>query len=143
MHIGLAGGVRAAEKGGHDAFVGLQSDQPQELRASAVEFLDNLLEPGLKRTIIPLVETTFADALGENLFEELRVRVPTEAECLRQLLGARDSALVLAALRVIVLRDDPAYVHEIAELVASPDPEIRAGAQDALRRFGYLDESPS
>lgn len=63
----------------------------QEQRINALEYLDNLLEPSLKKILIPLVETTLFDPMSVELVRQLNLHIPSEEECYRQLLEGNDA----------------------------------------------------
>ncbi len=67
----------------------IQSHQP-DFRANVIEYLDNLLEPGLKKVLIPIVETALLDAISEAAIRELNLKIPDEKQCYRLLLSSGD-----------------------------------------------------
>jgi AAA family ATP:ADP antiporter len=70
-------------------FQSIQSHQPQ-LRFNALEYLDNLLEPSLKKVLMPLVETASLDTISEEAIKMLNLKVPNEKECFAILLESDD-----------------------------------------------------
>ncbi|MDX1476461.1 MAG: Npt1/Npt2 family nucleotide transporter [Saprospiraceae bacterium] len=69
------------------------SSQKPDVQANALEYLDNLLDQGLKKVLIPLVETALLDALSEDALRSLKLRIPDEEECYRLLLDREDKEL--------------------------------------------------
>lgn len=108
-------------------FEGIRDRDP-DMRLNAVDLLDNLLEPNLRRKLLPLVETALADTVSDEALRRLSIEAPTEVDCLRALLRGRDEKIKLAALHwmaadrrlalpellQITLRDDSDRVREFA-----------------------------
>jgi AAA family ATP:ADP antiporter len=87
---------------------GLHSNLP-DLQMNALEFLDNLLEPGLKKTLIPLIETSMLETISEEAIKNLNLEVPNEMECLSLLLNEPDLKIKQSVLYLIEKLDDRAY----------------------------------
>jgi AAA family ATP:ADP antiporter len=119
------------------AYQSLVSDQP-DLRANAIEFLDNVLDTDLKRTLIPIVETALADRMIEQTILRLGVKIPSEIDAFALMLPEADADLQVQALELIARLNDPACAGLAAELMTIPHPRVRAAADALLRRFGYL-----
>lgn len=122
----------------HTAYLGVVGDGAADMRANALEFLDNLLDPGLKRIIIPLVETTMSEALIEDILERFDVVAPDRRECLGRLLRDNDLGLKTATLDVIGLSREESLVPDLGDLINHPDVGVRDAAARALRRIGVL-----
>lgn len=58
----------------YSAYLGIQKTGAPEVQASALEFLDNLLEPGLKRMIIPILETVIREVAPADLLKRFDIR---------------------------------------------------------------------
>ncbi|MEZ4687568.1 MAG: Npt1/Npt2 family nucleotide transporter [Bacteroidia bacterium] len=56
-------------------FEHIHSPQP-DLRDNALEYLENLLEPNLKKILVPLVETVLLDTISAQALEELHLSIP-------------------------------------------------------------------
>ena len=67
----------------------IKSKQP-EIRVNALEYLDNLLDLGLKKILMPIVETTLLESITEKAIQDLNLKLPSEAECLEMLLSSED-----------------------------------------------------
>ncbi len=118
---------------GDDIFViykGLHSKQP-ELRINALEFLDNLLQPGLKKVLIPLVETTMLETISEEAIKNLHLGTPGEYECFGMLLQGRDLKIKLAVLYLIAQLKNPKYLPLIQAHTDSDNEKIRSFARMA------------
>ncbi len=119
------------------AYLGIQSKQP-DLRMNAVEFLDNLLEPNIRKMIIPIIEAPPSDAMIDRILDQLGLKIPTEFEGLILLLGENDSSLQARALELIAHLKDERYLPFIGELVNSPDSKVRSNARRALKNLGFV-----
>ncbi|WP_372682588.1 Npt1/Npt2 family nucleotide transporter [Desulfosarcina sp.] len=119
------------------AYQGLVSGQP-DLRANAIEFLDNVLDTDLKRSLIPIVETALMDRMIEQTIARLGVKIPSEMDAFALMLPEADADLQIQALDLIAQLGDPAYAGLVAELMAMAHPRVRAAAGGLLQRFGYL-----
>ncbi|MCB9259083.1 MAG: hypothetical protein H6612_06955 [Ignavibacteriales bacterium] len=75
----------------------------EEMRANAVDFLDNLLEMNLKKMILPIVELKISEKLSAEILKQYKLKIPDETECFEDLLNSNDNKLILAAIKVIVL----------------------------------------
>ncbi len=64
----------------YSAYLGIQKTGAPEVQASALEFLDNLLEPGLKRMIVPILETVIREAAPADLLKRFDIRIPSRVE---------------------------------------------------------------
>lgn len=64
----------------YSAYLGIQKTGAPEVQASALEFLENLLEPGLKRTLIPILETVIRETTPADLLKRFDIRVPSRLE---------------------------------------------------------------
>ena len=115
----------------------LRSNKP-DLRINAVEFLDNLLEPNLKKYIIPIVETSMVDTVINRTLEQLGLRVPGEFESLVMLLNGEDSELQIVTLDLIARLRDPRYVTNLGNMMNKPDPRVKEMVKYALRNLGMM-----
>ncbi|NND34122.1 MAG: hypothetical protein HKN76_16160 [Saprospiraceae bacterium] len=81
-------------------FKSIQSHQP-ELRFNALEYLDNLLEPSLKKVLMPLVETALLDTISEDAIRMLNLKVPNEEECYAILMESGDDQVRFATQKLV------------------------------------------
>lgn len=121
----------------YNAYLGIRSDMPN-LRANAVEFLDNLLESGLKKVIIPLVESSMVDALISDIPANFDIEMPSEFECYLSLLSSDDQEVRVLMLKLIGYMKDDRYLPYLAELVDSPIPKVSKAAKLALKEIGVI-----
>jgi AAA family ATP:ADP antiporter len=115
-------------------YKGIQSKQA-DLRTDALEFLDNLLEPNLKKVLIPLVETAMMDTLSEKAIKHLKLKIPGEYECFARLLKGKDSRIALAVLYIIQQLDDPKYIPLVKIGLESQQEKVRDYAARTLARM--------
>ena len=84
----------------------IRNEDP-DIRISTVELLDNILEPGLKKVVISIVESAMQDQLSEDDFERLEVDVPSEISCYQSILNGNDQQLKAAVQKLIEAINDP------------------------------------
>ena len=133
-HIFRLLGLIFPQKDMYFAYLGLLSNK-QDLRANAVEFLDNVLDPRLKRQIIPLIEHSSTDALVTYAQENLKTTVPNDEGCLDMLLTHRDQWLRCCALFLIAHRKLLGYRTRVDELTRSNHPLVRETASYAQQHL--------
>ncbi len=122
----------------YNAYLGIKSNEP-DLRINAVEFLDNVMEPGLKRTLIPLIESSTMGGIADEALEQLGAdRGTKELPHLASILAGSDRELKIRVLYLIAQLRDDVYVPLIGELIDSPDSGLRKMAEFALQRMQYL-----
>jgi len=110
---------------------GIRSNKP-DIRASAIEFLDNLLEVNLKRVIIPIIETAMLDTISEEAMVNLKLKVPDEYECIEMLLEGKDVKIKLAVLYLISQLKDQKYKSIVKDYINSEDIKVKTFALKAL-----------
>lgn len=120
----------------YDVYQNLYSNA-SDLRTNAVEFLDNFLEPDLKKVIIPIIETSLINPVIDQAMAQLDLKVPGEYECLAMILSGGDSALQIQALELIGRLGSERFPLLIGGLINSPDPCVRQAAREALKNIGY------
>jgi AAA family ATP:ADP antiporter len=120
------------------AFVGLQSQVKGE-HDNALEFLENILKPGVRRLLLPLID-------GEVALEEkvelanriLGSSVESENDALRVLISTQDPWMKSCAAHLIGVLGLKYFQKELAEWASDADPLLRnkaKRAQDRLARF--------
>lgn len=100
----------------------------QNVRANAVEVLDNLLSNRLKRVLIPLVEEQPVEArlrAAQSLFQ-LQRRSPED--WLAELLKSRDPWLRVCALNETARRGLVSLAEPVRAALSDPDPVVRETA---------------
>lgn len=80
--------------------------QGSDLRANALEYLDNILEAGLKKILIPLVETALLDNVSAEAIRELNIKIPGEEECYQLLLSQGDEEVKIAVQKLLKLLEE-------------------------------------
>ncbi|MCB0705125.1 MAG: hypothetical protein KDC34_07435 [Saprospiraceae bacterium] len=84
----------------------IQSQQP-DLRANAIDYLDNLLDAGLKKILMPIVETAMLDSISEEAIRDLNLKIPDEMDCYKALLASKDEEVLLAVQQLISYLEAP------------------------------------
>ncbi|MDQ3016747.1 MAG: hypothetical protein M3R25_08555 [Bacteroidota bacterium] len=95
-------------------------DQDPDIRISAVELLDNILDPGLKKAVISIVESALLQQLSEDDLERLEVEIPSELSYYESLLQGKDDQLKMAVLQLIAAMKDPEFDH-LLQLASEDD----------------------
>jgi AAA family ATP:ADP antiporter len=103
------------------------------LRAHAIEFLDNILDPRLKRAVLPIVEGSYSETLPGDV--RLRFEFTSESERLEALLEVDDVWLKTCALYAIASIGETKPLWSIRQYTGHADPMVRETAEYALRRL--------
>ncbi|MCI0443079.1 HEAT repeat domain-containing protein [bacterium] len=127
-------GLRYSTEDMFSAYKGIVSDQ-SDLRANAVEFLDNILDRYLRRYILPIVEELHQGEALESIREEFGLEEPTQKKTLEDLLLGDDSWLRICALYVVSALDDKGCAPLVARLKDDLDPIVRETAVFALEHL--------
>ena len=120
----------------------LNSDK-ESIQVSGIEFLDNLLELSLKRLIIPLLDRRQRQ-VDEQKHAYVDIDLPRlrrqEFKSLRRTLRGRDTALKVAALRLVSTLRDPQYLPLLAHYATAGDAsrKVRLVAKEALEQLRAL-----
>lgn len=118
----------------HHAYEGIRSNKPDQ-RINAIEYLDNLLEPDLKRVLIPIVETTVLDDYSEESLRSLSLDIPSEKECFEMLLAGKDSRIKSAVLNLIEQLDEEEYIPVVRAHTGDEDDAIQTFAKNVLAKL--------
>ena len=122
----------------YHAYLGIKSNE-LDLRLNTVEFLDNVMESGLKRILIPLIETSTMGSIADEALEQLGLnREIEEFPHIASVLAGKDRELKIRALYLIAQMKDEAYVPLIGQLINNPDSGVRKMAEFALQSMKYL-----
>lgn len=121
-----------------DSIYQVMRSKKKETRLDAVEFLDNLLDGPVKRSIMPIVESTLMDDLVERTLEKFGLPIPSEFECLSLLLQNEDTALKKATLALVTILKDQKYVPYICALLSDSEKEMQEKAENSLRKMSIL-----
>ncbi|HEY0874472.1 MAG TPA: Npt1/Npt2 family nucleotide transporter [Vicinamibacterales bacterium] len=91
----------------HDAYVGIRSSNPL-VNANAVEYLENVLNPGLREVLLPLIDVHVSESERASLAEKV-VGPPLETSA--------------QAVAVLLASDDP-WLRSRAEIAANRPAEL-------------------
>ncbi|MCB9066422.1 MAG: HEAT repeat domain-containing protein [Calditrichae bacterium] len=127
-------GLRYRPRDMYNAYLGVVSNR-QDIRANAVEFLDNVLDTSLKRLIIPIVENNSLDALIEMSRREFAISELTEDECFEKMLASPDEWLKACTLYLIAELNETRFHEQVEALLTSSDPIVRETANYAMVRI--------
>jgi ATP/ADP translocase/HEAT repeat protein len=105
----------------------------RRVRAHALELLDNLLEPDIKRLVLPLLDEAQAERSRALAAGHYGLERRTPVECLRDLMGGPDAWLRVCAAAEASRRGLDALAPELAGLVFAPTALVRETALAALR----------
>jgi ATP/ADP translocase len=119
----------------HDAYVGVRSTNPT-VRDNALEFLDNVLKPSLRRLLLPLLDSQVTiDERISRANELVGAPLETAEQAASTLLASADpylracGAYAVGALRLHNLEG------ELQKLADVPDAILRDSVQAALNRL--------
>ncbi|MBI2841409.1 MAG: hypothetical protein HYX75_24090 [Acidobacteria bacterium] len=126
-------GLQYPQKDIYFAYAALKEARPDR-RASAIEFLDNLLQKDVKSIILPLVEEPSLERLAELGSRQFGLRASSRVETLRQIAEASDLWLKTCALHEIGERRLQELSDVCRRYAAASDPGVRETALWALAR---------
>ncbi|MCP4583604.1 MAG: hypothetical protein GY839_18500 [candidate division Zixibacteria bacterium] len=121
-------GLRYLPQDMYNAYLGVRSNK-SDLQANAIEFLDNLIEPNLKKYIIPIIDTTSPRLLLEKSRDYVRFDLPSEDFCFDYLLQGDDNWLKTCALYLLAELGKDECADIIAKLVNDSDPIVKETAE--------------
>ncbi len=116
----------------YNAYLGVTNEKA-DLRANALEFLDNVLDYRFKRVILPLAERSNPLEELEKAQELYGFMVPNEEECLRELVNGEDSWLRTCALFRLKELGATQLASVAEERFRDHDPMVRETAKLAFR----------
>ncbi|MEW6751204.1 MAG: HEAT repeat domain-containing protein [Candidatus Latescibacterota bacterium] len=124
-------GLRYPPADMHHAYLGLVSGRPL-LRASALEFLDNLLAREVKERLVPLLDADSPEALRRHSEALVGRRISTRTQALHYLLAGRDPWL--RACAAYSARDSASQTERrmVRGALLDPDPRVQEAARLAL-----------
>jgi AAA family ATP:ADP antiporter len=121
-------GLKYDPKDMYNAYLGIMSEKT-DLRANAVEFLDNVLGRDLKKILIPIVEHG-PDVVSRLDLGRSSVGISlSEDDPLSALLERSDSWLTVCTVYVIARMKHTEYADKVLRLQTDPDPVIRETAR--------------
>ena len=127
-------GLCYAQKDIYSAYSALKGSG-KERRASAIEFLDSLLQPDLKSVILPLVEETSTERLLERAARTFGLHPKSREEALRTVLDQKDAWLLACALYEIGTHRFLRLEDRCRELVDDSRDVVRETAAWTLARL--------
>jgi AAA family ATP:ADP antiporter len=123
----------------YSAYKGICSTD-REIRMSAMEFLDNILDGRLKHLVLPVIET--ARMASDSARHSLEEEIPGEYDSCVALLNSQDDFLKAKTLYLLAFMDDDRYIPHMAALLDSPARNVRDMARFALRKSGRFALGP-
>jgi AAA family ATP:ADP antiporter len=125
-------GLRYPPKDIYSAYNGLRSPQ-SHVRASAIEFLDNLLMPDLKQLLFPVLEEVAVDTFVTGGNQYFGLHPKTWNAYLEQLITGRDEWLQTLALYVAADLGLTDLTESVRAAQASESALVRETAQRSLK----------
>ncbi len=107
----------------------------ENTRMNAVEFLDNLLEPILRKSLVPIAETAAFETISRETIESLHVKILDERKCFMLLLEGRDAKLKLAVFELILAAQMNSCIDLIEPFLQSPNERLRERAKLLVERI--------
>jgi AAA family ATP:ADP antiporter len=126
-------GLRYPQKDIYFAYAALKGLRPDK-RASALEFLDNILQENLRAIILPLLEETSSKRLLERAARSFGVPVSDREEAIRMILLQPDAWLKACALCEIGENRLTQLTDLCRQLAGDQNPLIRESAEWALKQ---------
>jgi ATP:ADP antiporter, AAA family len=131
------------QAGLHDAYVGLRSGNAQ-IRANALEFLDNTLKPELRQVLVPLLDSMVTvDERIEIANRTIGAPLDSTEQSIATLLASEDGWLRSCAVYAVGALQLHGLARELRRFEASDDPIVRQSVATARRRLaGEAAEMP-
>ena len=117
----------------YHAYKGIKSED-HDIRMSAMEFLDNVLDINLKQILMPLIETGGIVSSGDP--SPPLKNVPDEFESYVSLLQSQDDFLKGKTLNLLAYMADDRYIPHMAALLNNSSRGVREMARFALGKTG-------
>jgi AAA family ATP:ADP antiporter len=116
----------------YNAYLSISSGRTH-LKANAIEFLDNVLDPGLKNSIIPIVENYTLRAESHRMTPLVSHLDLSEPKLLSDILEADDNWLKIISLHLVPHLKNSHLIDQARELGEDPDERIKEAVQFAVR----------
>ncbi len=110
-------------------------NQESQLHINSVEFLDNLLDPLLRRYIIPIMESQSIDERFRNLSDLFESKIPHGVDYRNWILDSFDDWLTVSALYVIAHSNNGQWIDTINRYSSSSVTIINETAKYAERQL--------
>jgi hypothetical protein len=120
----------------YNAYLGITSGHRNH-RANALEFLDNVLGPGLKRTVVPLIEHFGEGSAYGDLPLPDGYSPPAGDDPLEMMLGHEDKWVRISALYMIGETGYSGCTSKVGGLEADRDAVVRETAAWCLGRLEH------
>ena len=127
-------GLRYPSKDIYNAYQGIISNK-KSLRASSVEFLDNVLGGDLKKYILPILEQDSPKAVIQQSQKLFNIRIETLSQALETLIKGKDTWLKACAIFVIPDENVGDLKYLVKETQHDSDPVVRETAEFVMRRI--------
>lgn len=119
----------------YSAYLGIFSKK-SDLRANAIEFLDNVLDPGLKKLIIPIVETGSPGVLLEKSRSLIRFDFSENEKCFEYILQGTDNWLKVCTIYFLAKAKGDRCRDSVARLVNDDDQIVKETAEMYINSIG-------
>jgi AAA family ATP:ADP antiporter len=126
-------GLKYTPKDMLNAYLGLKSNR-HNLRANAIEFLDNILRADLKKTLIPMVEIPLADPRLIGNQKYCGLSVSNEFESIAKLLQGDDAWLKACSVYFLAIVGDERFIPFIKRLEEAQEPIVKETAKFYLKK---------
>jgi AAA family ATP:ADP antiporter len=127
--------VSASRGALHDAYIGIRSSTTS-VRANAVEFLENVLPPDLRRVLVPLLDSQVTVeeriAIADRL---VGAPLKSASHAVETLLASGDTWLRACAVYAVGALQLHGLEGELRQLTGTADPTLRDAIELALRRL--------
>ena len=115
----------------YNAYLGIAS-RNKNIKADAIEFLDNSLSRKLKSTIIPIIETETPDSLAEKAMILFEISFENEEQCIYELMEDDSNWLKACSIYLANALNGSKYTEKFESFVNDPDAIVRETAEHAL-----------
>ncbi|HXE90831.1 MAG TPA: Npt1/Npt2 family nucleotide transporter [Terriglobales bacterium] len=127
----------------HSAYVGLQSSNAV-VHDNALEFLDNVLKPALRNTLVPLLDSEVSVAERASLGARLcHAGVETREAAVAELVSSDDPWLKACGAYAIGTLRLTSLVAQLESCLNHPDPLLRETARQAKVRLSAQSGAPA
>ena len=127
-------GLRYPSKDIYNAYQGIISNN-KRLRASAVEFMDNVLGSDLKKYILPVLEEVSPKAIIQQSQKLFKIQIGTFSQALESLIKGKDIWLKACAIFVIPEQKSDDLTYLVKEALHDRDPVVRETAELVMNRI--------
>lgn len=108
--------------------------QDSQVRINTLELLDNILEPAIKKIVMPILESTLSENITYEEIIRMNLNVPAEHEYLETLLKGDDDLLKIAVLALIEALDVPEYKYIVSGAILDTHLSVRSFAEKILMK---------